>query len=210
MSEDDDAGTVLVVARDATSAARLELTLRGLHGWRVEIAAPGRPDAQARRAPGAIVLLALGETETRRALRALGGAPGRPAVVALSEQPARLWTPAWRALGLRAALPRHATPPELVGALRAVRAGLLAVHPDALMAAPAPASGAAVRADLTSRERQILELIADGASNRVIAARLAISRHTVKFHVASVLGKLGARSRTEAVTLALRAGLLAV
>ena len=65
-------------------------------------------------------------------------------------------------------------------------------------------------AALTAREREILELVAEGANNRVIAARLAISRHTVKFHVASILAKLGAGSRAEAVALALRAGLLAV
>jgi two-component system, NarL family, nitrate/nitrite response regulator NarL len=63
---------------------------------------------------------------------------------------------------------------------------------------------------LTAREREILEMMADGASNRAIASRLAISRHTVKFHVAAILAKLGARSRTEAVALALRRGLLAV
>ena len=63
---------------------------------------------------------------------------------------------------------------------------------------------------LTSREREILELMAEGANNRLIAGRLAISRHTVKFHVASILGKLGATSRTEAVALALRSGLLTV
>jgi DNA-binding NarL/FixJ family response regulator len=154
-----------------------------------------------------VLVLAVGESEARRTLRALRG---RPAAVALSEQPARLWTPAWRTLGLRAALPPDATPGELAGAVRAVHAGLLALHPEALsrpsVAAAAPSTGLA----LTSREREILELIAEGASNRRIAARLAISRHTVKFHVASVLAKLGARTRTEAVTLALRAGLLAV
>jgi DNA-binding CsgD family transcriptional regulator len=65
-------------------------------------------------------------------------------------------------------------------------------------------------ASLTPREREIVDLMADGANNRVIASRLAISRHTVKFHVASILVKLGAKSRTEAVAVALRRGLLAV
>ena len=207
MSDEERPGTVLVLARQATHAARLELALRGLLGWRIEIATPARLPELARRHPDAVLVVAVGDAEARRTLRALRGRPG---AVALSEQPALLWTPAWRTLGLRAALPLHATPEELNGAVRAVHAGLLAVHAEALSppraAATAPAPGLA----LTSREREILELIAEGANNRRIAARLAISRHTVKFHVASVLAKLGARSRTEAVTLALRAGLLTV
>ena len=207
MSDQERPGTVLVVARQPTHAARLELVLRGLPGWRVVIATSAGLPALARRHPDAVLVLAVGDAEARRTLRVLRGRPG---AVMLSAQPARLWTPAWRTLGLRAALPLQATPEELAGAVRAVHAGLLALHPEALAqpaaAAVTPAPGGA----LTSREREILELIAEGANNRRIAARLAISRHTVKFHVASVLAKLGARSRTEAVTLALRAGLLAV
>ena len=207
MSDGDHAATVVVVARDATYAARLELALRALDGWRIDVTTPARVVDLVRRCPGAVLVLALGEADIRRTLRALRGSS--PLAVAVSAHPARFWTSAWRALGLRAVLPLHATPGELTGAVRAVHAGLLAAHPEALatpVAAAAPAHGLA----LTAREREILELIAEGANNRLIAARLAISRHTVKFHVASVLAKLGARSRTEAVTLALRAGLLAV
>ncbi len=94
--------------------------------------------------------------------------------------------------------------------MRAVHAGLLVLHPEALVPALAGDTAVASGTPLTSREREILELMADGASNRMIASRLAISRHTVKFHVASILAKLGAASRTEAVALALRSGLLAV
>ncbi len=61
---------------------------------------------------------------------------------------------------------------------------------------------------LTERERTVLRLMADGLGNKEIAARLDISDHTVKFHVASVLAKLGAQSRTEAVSIGLRTGLL--
>ena len=210
MSHDECAGTVVVVARDATGAARLEAALRGRAGRRVEVGPPARLVGLVREHPDAVLVVALGEAETRRALRALRGSAPRPAVVALADQPARLWTPAWRALGLRAVLPRHATPGEVAGAVSAVHAGLLAVHPEALAPPAAAAAPAASSRALTSREYQILELIAEGANNRRVAARLAISRHTVKFHVASILAKLGARSRTEAVTLALRAGLLAV
>jgi DNA-binding CsgD family transcriptional regulator len=53
-------------------------------------------------------------------------------------------------------------------------------------------------------------MMAEGMSNRAIGGRLKISRHTVKFHVASILTKLAARSRTEAVTLGLRHGLISL
>lgn len=61
---------------------------------------------------------------------------------------------------------------------------------------------------LTTREVQVLELLAEGLSNKAIAERLAISDQTVKFHVASVSGKLGAHNRTEAVRRAVRRGLI--
>jgi DNA-binding NarL/FixJ family response regulator len=62
--------------------------------------------------------------------------------------------------------------------------------------------------ELTPRELQVLELLAEGLPNKVIARRLGISDHTVKFHVNAVLGKLGAQSRTEAVVRATRLGLI--
>ena len=61
---------------------------------------------------------------------------------------------------------------------------------------------------LTPREREMLAAMADGASNKVIARRLGISLHTVKFHVAAILAKLDADSRTEAVTKAAHLGLV--
>jgi DNA-binding NarL/FixJ family response regulator len=73
-------------------------------------------------------------------------------------------------------------------------------------AAPAqlqPGDGA-----LTAREHTVLQLMAEGLGNKEIGSRLDISAHTVKFHVASVLAKLGARTRTEAVSAGLRRGLL--
>ena len=63
---------------------------------------------------------------------------------------------------------------------------------------------------LTARETQVLNLVAGGKPNKTIATELGISEHTVKFHVGSILGKLGAESRTEAVTIATRRGLVAI
>jgi len=63
---------------------------------------------------------------------------------------------------------------------------------------------------LTAREREVLALLAEGASNKEIASALAISFHTAKFHVASLTEKLGARSRVDAIAIAIRAGLVMV
>jgi len=90
-----------------------------------------------------------------------------------------------------------------------------AARADAVVVLEAPPSADDVRDDgpievLTPRERDVLELLAEGMSNKAIAARLEISDQTVKFHVASISGKLGASNRTEAVRRALRRGLLHV
>jgi DNA-binding NarL/FixJ family response regulator len=83
---------------------------------------------------------------------------------------------------------------------------------DAILIAPArQPSGDTRRVEtLTSRETDVLELLAEGLSNKGIAARLGISDQTVKFHVASIGGKLGAANRTDAVRLAVRLGLIAL
>ena len=210
MSEDARPGAVIVVALDPTRAARVEAALRLLKGWRIDVARPRQLEALLTEHPQAIVVLVLDAAAGRGMLRTMRAWPRSPAIIVVSDDPAQLWTSAARSLGLRAALPFSATPQELAGAVRAVHAGLLALHPDAL--APSRVGDAAVEAGapLTPREREIVELMAEGASNRTIALQLAISRHTVKFHVASILAKLGARSRAEAVAVALRRGLLEV
>ena len=63
---------------------------------------------------------------------------------------------------------------------------------------------------LTTREAEVLELLAEGLSNRRVAERLGISEHTVKFHVASIYGKLGASSRAELIRRAARRGLITI
>jgi DNA-binding CsgD family transcriptional regulator len=79
-------------------------------------------------------------------------------------------------------------------------------------ASPAGPMAAALEAEegtaLTAREREVFRLMAEGLVNRRIAAELGISSHTVKYHVASVLAKLGAHTRAEAVSRGLREGLL--
>jgi DNA-binding NarL/FixJ family response regulator len=115
--------------------------------------------------------------------------------------------------GIRAALPGDISPDQLVAALHAVASGLIAMHPshanETLLAGAAPTRALDELAEsLTRRELEVLQMLAAGLSNKEIAARLNISEHTVKFHVASILGKLGAGSRTEAVSLGIRRGLV--
>jgi two-component system, NarL family, response regulator YdfI len=115
--------------------------------------------------------------------------------------------------GIRAALPGDISPDQLVAALEAVASGLLVLHPshasEGLPAGSAPSRALDELAEsLTRRELEVLQMLAAGLSNKEIAARLNISDHTVKFHVASILGKLGAASRTEAVSLGIRRGLV--
>lgn len=99
----------------------------------------------------------------------------------------------------------------LAAALRAVACGLMVFDPPItplLSAPPTRAAEAYPVEALTPREQEVLQGLAQGLSNKLIARQLAISEHTVKFHVNAILGKLGAQSRTEAVVRATRAGLL--
>jgi two-component system, NarL family, response regulator YdfI len=115
--------------------------------------------------------------------------------------------------GIRAALPADISPEQLVAALDVAASGLLVLHPshtaEAIPAASAPTAALdELTESLTRREVEVLQMLAGGLSNKEIAARLSISDHTVKFHVASILGKLGAASRTEAVSIGIRRGLV--
>ena len=118
------------------------------------------------------------------------------------------------ATGAHAILTRDASTDEIVAAIVAVAAGLVAVQPRALASAgeasDASETGAAeFRAEvLTARERVVLTELSRGEPNKVIAARLGISEHTVKFHVASIFAKLAVSSRTEAVARGVRLGLV--
>lgn len=119
--------------------------------------------------------------------------------------------------GVRGILPETAGVDEVAAALGGAARGLLVLAPSlAGSIATALAVGAEVLVttgeveSLTEREAEVLNLMALGLANKAIARRLGISDHTVKFHVGSILAKLGAVSRTEAVTVAARKGLLAL
>ena len=111
----------------------------------------------------------------------------------------------------RAYLLKEATAAELAAAVNAVSQGLVVFDPAvaALVAnRPHEAPLSLEGARLSDREIEVLRHVAAGLPNKGIARELSISEHTVKFHVGTILGKLGAASRTEAVTLAVRGGIL--
>jgi len=135
------------------------------------------------------------------------------AVIVLSEQSRADWISKALRAGVRAVLPREVSSEQLRAALEAAAAGLVVVHPsevNAVLPAPSAVSSPAreLPEPLTPREREVLQMISAGLGNKEIAGRLAISEHTVKFHVASILGKLGASTRTEAVSIGIRHGLV--
>jgi len=99
-------------------------------------------------------------------------------------------------------LSRHASASQIDAAIRAVSAGLIVRLPDAMDLGFGAMRETDGRALLTPRELEVLATLAEGLTNKAIARRLNISLHTVKFHVESLFRKLGARTRTEAVTKA--------
>ncbi|MBI2862058.1 MAG: response regulator transcription factor [Chloroflexi bacterium] len=114
------------------------------------------------------------------------------------------------AAGARGLLRRDTDASMLLAALNAVAQGLLVLAPEfgiaePLIRGPLPTP---LPEALTLRELEVLRLLAEGLPNKSISRRLGISEHTVKFHVNAILGKLGAQSRTEAVILATRLGLI--
>jgi DNA-binding NarL/FixJ family response regulator len=123
------------------------------------------------------------------------------------------------ALHIRSVLPLMVRADQLLAAIQATVAGLtVTLEPVGQMEDPYTASSTAegiglagrFAEHLTARETMVLRLMALGMGNKEIASRLDISEHTAKFHVSSILAKLGASSRTEAVTIGMTRGLVAI
>ena len=112
--------------------------------------------------------------------------------------------------GARGVLLRETEPETLASAILALANGLSVVEPDllsSLLPEPTP-EDKPLAEELTERELEVLQLLSAGLPNKAIAKRLEFSEHTAKFHVASILNKLGVQSRTEAVVRAAQLGLV--
>jgi two-component system, NarL family, response regulator YdfI len=206
--------TVLIAASNGLRLAALLGERKTLH---VLMAAPGLSLAeQIDAARPDVLLVDHGPERLASRLRLLDALPRSVAIVVLGDDArGALGADALRA-GVRGVLPRDATADEIGAAIEAAAAGLVVLHPHTVEAFRPQASagehaGAALASQpLTPREVEVLGMMAEGAGNKLIASRLAISEHTVKFHIASIFAKLNAGSRTEAVTIGLRRGLIMI
>ncbi len=158
--------------------------------------------------PDVIVIAAgeafLAQAFNRRALQEVFAET--PAVLLATEPNAAMVRNAAR-MRIYSVLPMEVTARQLVAAISATVAGFAVTLPRV-----SGGTGEVMRIaeDLTTREVEVLRLMARGQTNKQVAAQLKISEHTAKFHVSSVLSKLGARTRTEAVTIGMTRGLVAI
>jgi two-component system, NarL family, response regulator YdfI len=211
---------VLIAASSEIMCAGLEALLATYPAlvtvgrWQVMASLAAQVEAQQ---PDIVLLeLELPDDDTLAILEALAAGPHPPAVVVLTDDTHGTWAAEALRTGVQAILPRQAHAREIVAAIEAAAVGLVVLHRDTiesllpmLSSAPRGLPGSSQQA-LTPREIEVLNMLAEGLGNKAIAWRLGISEHTVKFHLGSIFTKLNAASRTEAVTLGIRQGLIMV
>jgi NarL family two-component system response regulator YdfI len=207
---------VLVASLLPLAAAGLEALLRAHPDMEVVVSSSdvAHLESVIRDIDPDVLILDVDECEDGQNLDYVSRISGVVPIIALVHDPSALWLARAALAGIRGFLPHGITGDELESAVRASAAGLVVLSPEfsEVMLARTiqidsdepelPLEG------LTPREVEVLEVVAEGLPNREIADRLHISEHTVKFHISSIMGKLGASSRTEAVTLGLRRGLV--
>ena len=207
---------VLVWAKPAITRAGLEAIVHADPRFEVAGAASRSTDllSALRECAPDVLLLDLADSSITRLLPGFSDQPAAPAVVVLVDSMTRSAVLRVLQAGARAVLAREANPGEITAALEAAHHGLAVFSPEILDVLLPASAEMGSEGDLppgeplTERETSVLALMAEGAGNKEIAARLQISEHTVKFHVSSILGKLGAATRTEAVARGYREGLI--
>ena len=211
---------VLIAASSEIMGAGLEALLATSPGLvtvgRWQDIASLAPQVEAQQPDIVLWELELSDDDTLAILEALAAGPHPPAFVVLTDDVHGTWAAEALRTGVQAILPRQAQAREIVAAIEAAAVGLVALHRDTiesllpmLSSAPRVLPGSSQQA-LTPREIEVLSMLAEGMGNKTIAWRLGISEHTVKFHLGSIFTKLNASSRTEAVTLGIRQGLIMV
>ncbi len=196
---------VLVGSRSGPAPTPLESSIRSIASF--EFAGSVNPDQFPFDLSGDVLLIEVTDADDYD-WRALADLP-IPVVLLFDRADSALISSALRA-GIRGAISWDATPHEIESAVQAVNEGLVVATPAAIagLLPDAPPFAEELAEPLSTRELEVLELVAEGLSNKLIAHGLNISEHTVKTHVASIFAKLGASSRTEAVSQAIRRGLV--
>src|ERR671916_2174684 len=202
---------VFVVAPTPVTRAGLRSMLANIEGTDVQVvgeaASPTAPDPSAL-SEADVVLLA--DEELLEEASIAVAEDGTQALVLISEEEQAV--SALRAMQLKGwgVVPPDAPPEELAAAVAAAGQGLIVLPKpltERLLQEPvSPAEGPSE--PLTAREREVLDLLGHGLSNRLIGRELHISEHTVKFHISSLYGKLGVNNRAEAVSRGARHGLI--
>jgi len=212
---------ILIVAASAIVRAGLE-SLVATQANLTVIGSAARLDSLASQIedlqPDVIVVDLEPETEDAvGTLLALSREVRSSSLIVLADDTQGAWVGEAVRAGVHAILPREMSAEEIVAAIEAVASGFVVLQPEALdhllrTETPVVASSSPPRAAiddaLTPREVEVLRMIAEGSGNKIIAWRLSISEHTVKFHVASIFSKLNVSNRTEAVTVGIKQGLV--
>jgi two-component system, NarL family, response regulator YdfI len=220
MSKKNGAGVirVLVVASSSVRRAGLETIIKT--GARLKLAGStanlGVVPVQARELQPDVILVDLDRADPLflTTMSALAESVIALVIVVLIDNPNAGWAARALRVGIKAVLPRDAPAHQILSAIQTACAGLVLLDSDVVMGLAAhvqsglPDATPGTLDDLTAREIEVLRMLAEGMGNKEMATRLGISEHTVKFHVSSILDKFGASTRTEAVTLGVRMGLI--
>lgn len=203
---------VLIIADDPLARAGLAVLLSDQSNCEVigQIAGETVREGVLDTFPADVVLWDLGwdaAASLERLAELHEGSPPVAVVISDQAQAAAAW-----AAGAKGILPRETDALSLQAALIAVSQGLVVLNPTVTLSLLPSGDHlpGTIPSELTPRELQVLQLLADGLPNKGIAGQMGISDHTVKFHVNAIMGKLGAQSRTDAVMRATRAGLIII
>lgn len=209
---------VLVIASSLAARVGLETILR--EDSRVAVVGDGSRAGDAaqlvRRFRPEVLVMESADASAALKLQVAVQGMGAPAVVLMTGTLGRNELRRVLQSGVRGVLSRDVAPAELAAAIESVSNGLAVITTEDLeillpTSSEMPVGDElAIGEPLTSRETEVLSMLAEGAGNREIATRMKISEHTVKFHVSSILAKLGAATRTEAVSRGYREGLIVI
>ncbi len=208
----------LVIAGSPDRRARLEKLLRGTPSIEVVGVLPGAAGATAyieHWQPEAVIIdLELNPRNAESLLAAIASNFPGLAVIVLAENLEAARTTRMLHSGVSSILERDSSREQIAAAIQAVTEELIVLQPEIMNSLLGKSTGSdaaetePLLEELTRREVEVLGMVAAGLANREIASRLGVSEHTIKFHISSILGKLGASSRTEAVTCGIKRGLI--